>query len=259
MLAFVLLAVALAGCASPGMEDESPENNGMGDETQAGTAADIAGENDVAGEGGTNASDGADNGGDSGKAPKKILILGRSVSYGWASFMGLEWQEDESYRGEYGGHDITYREVASPPDIAYSAADAMGEHDSDIVFFKLCFVDFGEGYGDRLGEDKGYVEEVYREAVERRGRRLIVGNALPQVRMHSTEGMERNHEEFNEWLDSFAASHEGISVLDLHGMLADGDGSLNPAYAVAPDDSHLNDAAYAKITPEFFEIVENVT
>jgi lysophospholipase L1-like esterase len=171
--------------------------------------------------------------------------------------MGLEWQEDESYVGEYDGKNIRYHEVSSPPDIVDSSITMLDEYDSDIVFFKLCFVDFGEEQGDRLAEDEQYIQQIYNEVVTKRHRKLIVGNALPQVSMYTTSGMKSNHKAYNQWLSQFASTHSDIQVLDLYGMLSDSSGNLKAGYAVSSDDSHLNDAAYAKITPAFMDAIGN--
>jgi len=185
----------------------------------------------------------------------RVLMLGRSVAYGWAEYMGLQWQEDESYLGDYDGRSFRYLHMDYPPDIDDSAIRAMGTYDFDIVFFKLCFVDFGSEYGDMLQEDEQYVENVYQEAVVRRGKKLIVGNALPQVSRDTTPGLKQNHKAYNDWLDGFASSHRGVYVMDLHGSLADSGGALKSEYASSYDDSHPNNAGYARMTPEFMSVI----
>jgi hypothetical protein len=196
--------------------------------------------------------------GDAGQTSGKtnVLMLGRSVAYGWSEYMGLEWQEDESYLGEYDGKTIRYLHMDSPPDIDDSAIRAMETYDYDVVFFKLCFVDFGSEYGDMLADDKQYIENVYQEAVVKKKRKLIVGNALPQVARDTTPGLKQNHQEYNRWLNEFASTHEGVYVLDLYGMLADGSGALKAEYASSSEDSHPNSAGYARITPAFMDKVE---
>jgi len=184
-----------------------------------------------------------------------LLLLGRSVSQGWADYMGLEWDDNNTMSGTYQGYRIRRYEVESPPDIATSAATGMGMFDSDIVFFKLCFVDFSGDADDGLVEDEGYVQQVYAEAVTKRHRKLIVGNALPQVSADSGPGLVYNHKEYDKWLDDFAKTHKDIYVLDLNGMLTDSSGALRSDYAIAPDNSHLNSDAYARITPELMGLV----
>jgi hypothetical protein len=188
-----------------------------------------------------------------------VLMLGRSVAYGWSEYMGLQWQEDESYVGEYDGKTFRYLHMDYPPDIDDSAIRAMETYDYDVVFFKLCFVDFGSGYGDMLADDKQYVQNVYNEAVVMRHKKLIVGNALPQVSRDTTTGLKQNHLEYNRWLSEFASTHEDVYVLDLYGMLADSSGSLKSGYATSYEDSHPNSAGYDRITPAFMDKIEEAT
>jgi hypothetical protein len=184
-----------------------------------------------------------------------LLLLGRSVSQGWAEYMGLGWDENNTMSGTYQGYRIRRFEVDPPPDIADSAARGMDRFDSDIVFFKLCFVDFSGDANVSLAEDEGYVAKVYDEAVTKRHRKLIVGNALPQVAADTGDGLRYNHEKYDEWLGNFASTHKGIYVLDLYGLLADSNGALRADYEMAPDNSHLNSVAYARITPELMSII----
>ncbi len=186
----------------------------------------------------------------------EVLLLGRSVAYGWSEYMGLEWQEDESYLGRYDGKTIRYVAMDYPPDIDDSAIRAIDAYDPDVVFFKLCFVDFGSEYGDMLADDEQYVENVYQEAVVNRHKKLIVGNALPQVARDTTVGLKQNHQEYDRWLSEFASTHEGVYVLDLHGLLSDGSGSLKAGYATSYEDSHPNSAGYAAITPALMNSIE---
>jgi len=215
-------------------------------------------ETEDSGNGTTGTGGGEDGAGTSGQTGgnTEVLLLGRSVAYGWSQYMGLEWQEDESYLGEYDGKTIRYLAMDYPPDIDDSAIRAIDAYDPDIVFFKLCFVDFGSEYGDMLADDKQYVENVYQEAVVTRHKKLIVGNALPQVARDTTSGLKQNHQEYDRWLSEFASTHEGIYVLDLHGLLSDSSGSLKAGYATSYEDSHPNSAGYLAITPALMDKIE---
>lgn len=194
-----------------------------------------------------------------------VLLLGRSVAYGWTEYMGLPWECDDeecatgSPRGEYGGHYFIYYELDYPPEIAQSAADGVDFYgqDAETVFFKFCFVDFAaDDTLQNAKDNEGLVEDVYQYVVVDRGKKLIVGNALPQVAADTEPALVSNHKEFNSWLDNFAATHEDVEVLDLYGMLSAPDGSLKAEYAVDAHDSHLNTAGYDAITPEFLELLE---
>jgi hypothetical protein len=168
--------------------------------------------------------------------------------------MNLEWQEDESYLGTYQGKKIRYYQLSTPPDIADSAITAISTYDSDIVFFKLCFADFN-GEQDNLVENKRYVEEIYSEVVTKKHKKLIIGNALPQIAQDTTSEIKQEHQAYNSWLSNFAATHQHAQILDLYGMLSNSNGALKPEYAVG--DSHLNDNAYAKITPALIQAINN--
>lgn len=185
-----------------------------------------------------------------------LLMLGRSVNAGWAEYMGLEYG-DEGYSGDYGGMHIVSRHIEPPPDLpasvdSYVAANAAN---ADMVFFKLCFVDFSTEYGEYLQRNTGYVEHAYQTVVVRNGKKLLVGNALPSVRRDTTPGLVQNHREYNRWLEEFARTHEGVCVVDLYGTLSTPEGYLKPEYALSEEDSHLNERGYQAITPRLLEAV----
>jgi hypothetical protein len=195
----------------------------------------------------------------------KVLILGRSVAYDWMNYLDLEWTCDDeecatgSPRGNYDDYYFIYYELDYPPDIARSAADGADLYgsDADVVFFKFCFVDFASDESLQNAKDnEKLVEDVYQYIVVDRGKKLIVGNALPQVSAHTDSALVSNQKHFNNWLDNFASTNDDIQVLDLYGTLADSNGNLNSEYAVASDDSHLTDSAYDEITPEFLDLIE---
>jgi hypothetical protein len=197
----------------------------------------------------------------------KVLLLGRSVAYHWTEYMGLEWTCDDencatgSPRGEYDDYYFTYYELDYPPMIADSAAAGVNMYgqDAEIVFFKFCFVDFVPDHDMQNADDNiELTVDVYQEVVVEQGKKLIIGTALPKVSAHTEPALIGNHEKYNEWLEGFAASHDDIYVLDLNGMLADSDGSLMDDYQVNPEDSHLNSNGYARITPEFLDLLGRV-
>lgn len=195
---------------------------------------------------------------------KMVLVLGRSVAYGWMEHLGLEWTCDDeecatgSPRGTYDGQYFIYYELEYPPEIASSAAEGtdMYGRDADAVFFKFCFVDFASDESLQNARDnERLVEDVYQYVAHERGKKLIIGNALPQVSAHTDPDLVANHREFNSWLDDFASRHPDVQVLDLYGTLADSNGNLRAEYAVSYDDSHLNGKAYDEITPEFMALL----
>jgi len=196
---------------------------------------------------------------------EKVLLLGRSVAYHWTEYLGLEWTCDDEEcatggpRGYYDDRYFIYYELDYPPDIATSAArgvDLYGQ-DADVVFFKFCFVDFASDEGHQNAKDNiALAEDVYQYVVVDRHKKLIFGNALPQVSQDTDQALLENQKEFDDWLEQFAASHDDIQVLDLNGMLTDEDGNLRSDYAVSSDDSHLSDAGYDRITPQFMALLD---
>ncbi len=192
-----------------------------------------------------------------------VLMLGRSVTYYWMEdYMGLEWTcfDDDCYdgtvMGHYQGHDFIYHELDYPPEITNSAVEALDTYDSDVVFFKLCFVDFEpDESGYLLERNKGYIETMYDEVVTKRNRKLIVGNALPMVPEYNDPLLVSDHRDYNAWLNDFAASRDGIEVMDFYGTVAASDGSLKSGYEANPGDSHWSRDAYAAVTPDFLELL----
>ncbi len=192
-----------------------------------------------------------------------VLMLGRSVTYHWMEdYMSLVWTcfdedcYDGTIMGEYQGYDFIYHELDYPPEITDSAVEALDTYDSDVVFFKLCFVDFEpDESGYLLQRNKDIIETIYDEVVTKRNRKLIVGNALPMVSEYNDPLLVSDHKAYNSWLADFATSHDGIEVMDFYGEVAASDGSLKSEYAVASDDSHWNNQAYVAVTPDFLELL----
>jgi len=262
---FLIISILLFGCiGAPGVTQNISTGQGQDvtpqpDSTQGQDASQH--QNDTAQQ---NTSQTQGTTGSAGK--KTVLLLGRSVTGNWANYLGLEYtcQDEEcsssAYEGDYSKYRFIYQELSSPPDIvdsAISALDTYGNR-SDIVFFKLCFVDFeSDASGANLKANEGYVEKVYDEVVVKRSKKLIIGNALPKVKGETDSGLVANHKAYNAWLNSFASTHSNIKILDLYGTVSESDGSLKSGYAVDSQDSHLNNAAYAQITPKFLVLLEN--
>lgn len=196
---------------------------------------------------------------------EKVLIMGRSVAYHWMEYLGFEWTCDDeecatgSPRGNYDDYYFIYYELEYPPEIATSAADGVDMYgtDAEVVFFKFCFVDFAaDDTLQNAYDNEELAEDVYQYVVVDRGKKLIIGNALPQVSGDTEPALVENHKEFNTWLDNFASTHDNVQVLDLNGILADSSGNLKEEYAVSSNDSHLTEAAYDEIMPEFMALLE---
>jgi hypothetical protein len=267
MMAILLAGLLLFGCIGPGGTSVEQPSDATGEGPQqpaaydAGTgAADGGSDADAQASGPPSAMDGPASVQDG-----KVLIMGRSVAYHWMEYLGFDWTCDDeecatgSPRGTYEGYDLIYYELDYPPDIARSAAEGVDLYgdDAGVVFFKFCFVDFAaDDTLQNAKDNEALVEDVYEYIVIDRGKKLIIGNALPQVSAHTEPALLSNHQEFNSWLDGFAASHEDVQVLDLNGILSDSGGSLKPGYAISSDDSHLTSAAYAEMTSEFMDLLK---
>lgn len=193
-----------------------------------------------------------------------VLILGRSVAYGWMEYIGAEYvcQDEECYtgtmEGDYQGYHFIYSEIDIPPEVATSAVERVDLYgdDADTVFFKLCFDDFESDESlENAKRNENYVKYVYDEVVTKRGKNLIVGNALPKVEEYTDSDLTANHQAYNSWLESFASTHDNVQVLDLYGILSTSSGNMNMDYASDEYDSHPNDLAYSKITPEFMKLL----
>jgi hypothetical protein len=185
-----------------------------------------------------------------------VYMLGRSVMAGWFSHWGGSPYSQDRFT-------LEYHEVQPPPDIVASAQaiiDSLTLCDQPVLFFKLCFVDFVGGDSvaaqENLDRNVGYVDSVYAAAI-RRGLKMIVGNALPQVANATDQWLVWNHRQYNQRLLALAAQHpDTLQVFDLYSVLADGSGNLKSGYATGPDDSHPNDAGYTALDSAYFPFLE---
>lgn len=194
--------------------------------------------------------------GDSTAALVQVYMLGRSVMGGWFQHWGADPYD-------YDRFTLSYHQVETPPDIVGSVVaivDSVPVTQNPAIFFKLCFADFAGGDSltaqGNLDRNLGYVLEVYDTVVTRRGLRLILGNALPQVSRNTDSWLVWNHRQYNRYLNDFAAPHSNVKVYDLYGPLTDSSGNLRPEYASDPDDSHPNDLGYAALDSTFFSFLD---
>ncbi len=191
----------------------------------------------------------------------QIMMLGRSVMGGWFT----HWTGDTSRPYNKDGFSLYYREIDGPDSIMDSVGSRVNEDNgrAGIVFFKLCFVDFnGDDRGSarsNLKRNEGYAQKAYDIVVTGAGKKLIIGNALPQVKNATTDDLVWNHREYNKWLNEFAAAHPGqISIFDEYGILADDNGYLKSGFESSGDDSHPNDAGYTAMDGSFFELLKSI-
>jgi hypothetical protein len=196
------------------------------------------------------------NTGDTTAPAAMVYMLGRSVVGGWFS----HWGADPYTWGRF---TFEYHEVQSPPEIVASAqaiVDSLTLCDQPVLFFKLCFVDFVGGDSasaqENLDRNVNYVDSVY-AAANRRGLKMIAGNALPQVANATDQWLVWNHRQYNQKLLGLATQHPGLlEVFDMYSVLADSAGNLHSGYAAGTDDSHPNDAGYTALDSVFFPFLE---
>ena len=126
----------------------------------------------------------------------------------------------------------------------------------DVLFFKLCFVDFRDKnlQDERTKEElfegmKSLIEQVHAFA---RGEKanLVLGNALPVLK--AGEYAQRLRREYNEWISGYAGRNPDTSVFDFFGLLSDETGKLIPNLARNAFDPHLNKKAYTILEKELF-------
>jgi hypothetical protein len=181
---------------------------------------------------------------------KTIQMCGRSVLGGWFSHWG--WDGDPADPASFAGYRVIYHEMESPPaitDTALGVVRQMKQQGDNLMFFKLCFVDFIGGdeasARENLQANEAIVQAVANAAVQGNGMTLIIGNALPTVREYTDYWLVWNHRQYNDFLETLSSQYPGrFFILDLYGSLAAPEGWLNPAYASYPDDSHPNEAGY---------------
>ena len=162
----MLMSVLGAGCA--------PESDSEGEESQESGAS-----------------------GESGWSDTPVLMLGRSVMWGWFKHWGWDGAF-ESMPFQKDGYSLTFNELQEPPGIADSAMAYMDEApEGCVVLFKFCFLDFHGGEDFTFEEQKEWVEQVADKA-EERGQRLIFGNALPKTKGETDSALVAEHERFNE-------------------------------------------------------------
>jgi hypothetical protein len=197
--------------------------------------------------------------GTGGDSPE-VLMMGRSIMYDWFDYDG--WDGRNELRRE--GYWFFYGELETPPTIAESA-DAMIEQvpDPTILYFQLYFDDFWASNDSEiqanLEENLGYVRQVV-EAANERDMVLILGNALPKVRVHTTPALVDTHIAYNEELERIAAENDNVHVFDQWGVLADPqDGALARGLSVTSDNSHLSNIAYEEMTPELLDLLGMIT
>jgi hypothetical protein len=191
----------------------------------------------------------------------QVMMLGRSVMGGWFT----HWTGDTSRVCNKDGFSLYYREIDGPDSIMESAQSRVNEDGGKaaIVFFKLCFVDFNGDDRDsarsNLKRNEGYAQKAFDIVVTGAGKKLIIGNALPQVQSATTADLVWNHREYNKWLGEFAAAHPGqVHIFDQYSILSDDNGYLKSEYQTSTNDSHPNDAGYANMDDPLFALLKSL-
>lgn len=187
--------------------------------------------------------------GAAGAKRKQIWMMGRSTMAGWFTHMG----SDGITPVKRGRFVFTYKRIAPPPKIVNSVRKHLAAAERrPMVFFKLCFVDFEggslEAAQDNLTRNKTYIRRAYNVVVATYHKRLIIGNALPSVAADTDSWLAWNHQQYNAWLNAYAAAHPGqVYIFNMYDVLRDGSGNLRADYATSSTDSHPNDAGYSAL------------
>ncbi len=157
--------------------------------------------------------------------------------------------EDPGAKGEYG-----YGEK-----MLESIRRQLEGRKFDALFFKFCFVDFGDksvndeaALRNRLNQMTSLVGRVHAYTQERK-MRLILGNALPAQKPGRYAQQLRI--EFNKWVERYAASNQDVAVFDFFHPLTGATGVLRKEFARElsdPSDSHLNNVAYEDLEKRLF-------
>ena len=240
-----LVIFLLAGC------QRKTENTNIDTSTIEENQANTAKESDYSSSDSTKATN---------KKDRTVIMMGRSVMYGWFEYWGAA--DSEVYNKNR--FTLEYRELDSPPSIAKSVGKIMKKlpaNKKDVVFFKFCFVDFkgGDSASANLEKNKEYIEAVYRTVVEEHGAKLIIGNVLPQVTNDTDIYLVWNHQQYNAWLKEFWQQHpEDVTVFNMYKQLSNDMGALKKDYALDEYDSHLNEEGYKALDKPFWSMMESL-
>lgn len=187
-----------------------------------------------------------------------VALFGRSVTEGWFGHWGVG-----PGRGYQRGRFRLLHRPFSPydPDVTLWPAQidqTLQRYGRFVhgVQYKLCFVDFRPSTD--LQPYRELADAVYRVVVQKHGRRLIIGNALPAVAGASSPSLVAVQRAYNAFLARFAAAHPKVVIFDQYAVLADKEGYLRAEYAASPADSHLNGQGYAALDAAYFALLERV-
>lgn len=186
-----------------------------------------------------------------------IVLFGRSVTEGWFRHWGV--QEGRGFvQGPFRLLHRTFDDGPNEtrwPEQVVAALRRFGPH-LQAVQFKLCFVDFTEETD--LAPYQRTIEAIYRAVVERAHKKLLIGNALPNVASASPAALIGKQRAFNAWLAAFAKKHPHVHVFDQYEVLSTEKGVLDPRYAISASDAHLNELGYAALDTAYFAFLRQV-
>lgn len=162
----------------------------------------------------------------------------------YMEFMPLNGPKSKTHEAPYG------------MDMVKSFEEFLDHDRFDAAFFKFCFVDFSVKTAVervlRFQDMTATVAKVH-EVAEKRGIKLIVGNALPLSA--PSEPTLQLQLDFNAWLKDFEASHRNVLVFDLFSRMANNQGHVRQDLARAFDDPHPADQAFSILDRAFFQEV----
>lgn len=186
-----------------------------------------------------------------------IVLFGRSVTEGWFRHWGVQPGRgfvQGPFRLLHRTFDDGPNETRWPEQVV-SALRRFGPH-LQAVQVKLCFVDFTEETD--LAPYQRTIEAIYRAVVERGKKKLLIGNALPNVAGASPAGLIAKQRAFNGWLGAFAKKHPQVHIFEQYEVLSTEKGVLDPRYASSPSDAHLNELGYAALDTGYFAFLRQV-
>lgn len=174
-------------------------------------------------------------------------MMGRSVMSGLFNY----WGNDTTTPYVRGRYTFTYKALDGPPDIVDSVKRNLPtSNKKNVIFFKLCFVDF-EGGSQGAAEanyerNKNYLRQVWNEVCKKRHMKLVIGTALPKVAGETDSYLIWNHTHYNDFIMRFKRLHPGsVRVFDMHKILTDSStGAIKEGYQTAADDAHPNESGY---------------
>lgn len=212
----------------------------------------------------------------------RIAMAGRSVMGGW--FRYWNWPYPLKMHALYvawpiphrlyvkAGFYLEYVHIAPPSEdmerlgfgsrTMESLREQIPAGRYDALFFKFCFVDFGDRSIRTEADGETHLERLKQvtldvhEFTKERKIRMILGNALPVLEQDAKGQWVRK--EYNRWLLEYAKVNPDILVFDFFDPLTEGGDTLSGRNAMSPTNSHLSSEAYRSLDERFSETLKRL-